>query len=89
MKIMKKLEAALAAELERLKQEGRMKGKEEIIVEVKRAAGSRGPRYLLEGRGGKEFIRMNSNSYLGLALREDMIAADEEGTPAGDRKSVV
>ena len=41
MKIMKKLEAALAAELERLKQEGRMKGKEEIIVEVKRAAGSK------------------------------------------------
>ena len=44
MKIMKKLEAALSAELEKLKQEGRMKGKEEIIVEVKRAAGSKGPR---------------------------------------------
>lgn len=80
MKIMKKLEAALAAELEKLKQEGRMKGKEEIIVEVRRAAGVKGPRYLLKGRGSKEFIRMNSNSYLGLALREDMIAADEEGT---------
>ena len=77
---MKKLEAVLTAELEKLKQEGRLKGKEQIIVDVKRGAGAKGPRYFLKGEGAKEFIRMNSNSYLGLSLREDMIAAEEEGT---------
>ena len=75
-----KLEAALAAELEQLKQEGRLKGREEIIVDVKKASGAKGPRYLLKGRGGQEFIRMNSNSYLGLSLRDDMVAAADEGS---------
>ena len=77
---MKKLEAVLTAELEKLKQEGRLKGKEQIIVDVKKGEGAKGPRYFLKGEGAKEFIRMNSNSYLGLSLREDMIAAEEEGT---------
>ena len=76
---MKKLEAVLAAELEKLKEEGRLKGKEEIIVDVKKGEGAKGPRYFLKGRGEKEFIRMNSNSYLGLSLRDDMMAAEEEG----------
>jgi len=77
---MKKLEAALAKVLEQLKEEGRLKGKEQITVAVKKANGTKGPRYLLRGRGEKEFIRMNANAYLGLQLREDMIAAEEEGT---------
>lgn len=77
---MKKLEAVLNAELEQLKAEGRMKGKEDIIVAVRKASGNKGPRYLLRDHGDKEFIRMNSNSYLGLSLRDDMIAAEEEGT---------
>jgi glycine C-acetyltransferase len=77
---MKKLEAVLAADLEKLKAEGRLKGKEEIIVGIKKASGKKGPRYLLKGRGNQEFIRMNSNSYLGLSLRDDMIKAEEEGT---------
>jgi glycine C-acetyltransferase len=77
---MKKLEAVLAADLEKLKAEGRLKGKEEIIVGIKKASGKKGPRYLLRGHGNQEFIRMNSNSYLGLSLRDDMIKAEEEGT---------
>ena len=77
---MKQLEAALVAELAQLEREGRRKGKEEIVVGVKRATGAKGPRYLLKGRGEKEHIRMNSNSYLGLSLREDMLAAEEEGS---------
>lgn len=77
---MKQLEAALVAELEQLEREGRRKGKEEIVVGVKKAMGAKGPRYLLKGRGEKEHIRMNSNSYLGLSLREDMLAAEEEGS---------
>lgn len=77
---MKKLEAALAADLTQLKAEGRLKGKEEIIVGIKKPSGAKGPRYLLKNRGDKEFIRMNSNSYLGLSLRDDMIEAEEKGT---------
>ncbi|MGI6076375.1 MAG: aminotransferase class I/II-fold pyridoxal phosphate-dependent enzyme [Pyramidobacter sp.] len=77
---MKKLEAVLAADLAQLKAEGRLKGKEEIIVGIKKPLGAKGPRYLLRNRGDKEFIRMNSNSYLGLSLRDDMIEAEEKGT---------
>ncbi len=77
---MKKLESVLTTDLERLRQEGRLKGKEEIIVGVKAAEGTKGPRYLLKGRGEQEFIRMNSNSYLGLSLQEELMAAEEQGT---------
>lgn len=79
---MKKLECVLAAELEKLRTEGRLKGKEEIIVKVKKAEGKNGPRYFLKGHGEQEFIRMNSNSYLGLSLRDDLAAAEEQGTRA-------
>jgi glycine C-acetyltransferase len=36
-----------------------------------------GPRYLLVGEGDRAFIRMNSNGYLGMALRTEIIAAEE------------
>ncbi|HVS12628.1 MAG TPA: aminotransferase class I/II-fold pyridoxal phosphate-dependent enzyme, partial [Thermoanaerobaculia bacterium] len=38
--------------------------------------------YLLEGAGDRPFLRMSSNSYLGLALREDLARAEEEATRA-------
>jgi glycine C-acetyltransferase len=38
----------------------------------------KGPRYLLEGEGERPFLRMNSNSYLGLALHTKVMAAEEE-----------
>ncbi len=78
--IMKKLESLLAAELETLKNEGRLKGREEIILGVKAAEGVKGPRYFLKGRGEQPFIRMNSNSYLGLSLNQELMAAEEQGT---------
>ena len=34
-------------------------------------------RFLLDGEGDKEFIRMNSNSYLGMGLRPEVIDAEE------------
>ena len=49
---------------------------------MKRAGGGRGPRFLLEGQGDREFIRMNSNSYLGMGLRPEVIAAEQEATHA-------
>jgi len=68
----------LEGELNELREKGITKGKELIITKVKKPEGDRGPRYYLKGFGEKEFIRMNSNSYLGMALREDIIEAEEK-----------
>ncbi|HCK99725.1 MAG TPA: 7-keto-8-aminopelargonate synthetase [Candidatus Marinimicrobia bacterium] len=65
-------------QLDDLHTSGRAKGKEKTITGIKRAAGKFGPRYYLEGWGDKEFIKMNSNSYLGMSLRKDVIAAEEK-----------
>ena len=75
-----KLEAALNKEVNDLIGEGRAKGKEDIIVGVKMPEGEKGPRYFLKGMGDKEFLRMNSNSYLGMSLEEDIIKAEEEAS---------
>ncbi|MGJ8455357.1 aminotransferase class I/II-fold pyridoxal phosphate-dependent enzyme [Pseudothermotoga sp. U03pept] len=73
-----RLAKTLKQELEQLKSEGRAKGKEFIITDVKKPEGQKGPRFLLKGFPGKEFIRMNSNSYLGMSLREEIIKVEEE-----------
>ncbi|MDE0122105.1 MAG: aminotransferase class I/II-fold pyridoxal phosphate-dependent enzyme [bacterium] len=62
--------------------QGTAKGSELVIREVVRPEGERGPRYLLEGYGNRSFIRMNSNSYLGLALHPEVIRAEEETSRA-------
>ena len=71
----------LAATLDRhvtaLEQQGTAKGPEVVVREVLGPEGGRGPRYLLEGEGHRSFIRMNSNSYLGLALHPDVVHAEE------------
>ena len=36
-----------------------------------------GPRFLLEGQGDRPFLRMNANSYLGLGLHPQVVAAEE------------
>jgi glycine C-acetyltransferase len=64
--------------VETLKQEGRHKGHEAVVVGVLPPEGTRGPRYLLEGLGDKPFIRMNSNSYLGLSKHAALKKAEEE-----------
>jgi glycine C-acetyltransferase len=63
--------------LTELSSSGRAKGNEKIITAVKPAAGKFGPRYYLKDQGKKEFIKMNSNSYLGMSLRAEVIAAEE------------
>jgi len=73
------LSSVLNDNLKNLKESGRAKGAEKVIVRIKRAEGENGPRYFLEGFGDKPYIKMNSNSYLGLSLRDDMIAAEENG----------
>ena len=55
-----------------------MKGEEKVITGIKEARDGFGPRYLLAGQGEKEFLRMSSNSYLGLSLNKEIIQAEEE-----------
>lgn len=75
-----RLEETLSSDLEALRESGRAKGKELIIEKVSKPEGDSGPRYFIKGYGDKPFIRMNSNSYLGLTLRDDLRKAEEEGT---------
>jgi glycine C-acetyltransferase len=76
------LTRALAARLDELAQNGRLKGAESPIRNVIPAREGRGPRYLIEGEGDKEFLRMNSNSYLGMALRAEIVDAEEQAAAA-------
>ncbi len=73
-----KFTKVLANELKELEEKGTAKGKELIITKVKKPSGEKGPRFFLKGFGEKEFIRMNSNSYLGMALRDDVIKIEEK-----------
>ena len=75
-----KLSNVLNQEVENLIQEGRAKGKEDIFVAVKKPEGEKGPRYYLKGHGKTEFLRMNSNSYLGMSLDENIIRAEEDAS---------
>ena len=74
----KKLEQVLIERLNELKEKGTLKGKEMVITGVKPAEYKKGPRFFIEGRGEKEFLRMNSNSYLGMSLQKEIIEAEEE-----------
>jgi glycine C-acetyltransferase len=74
-----RIEAILQGELKRLEAEGRRKGKESAVTRVLPPSGPRGPRFLIEGEGETPFLRMNSNGYLGLSLRDEIAAAEHEG----------
>lgn len=77
-----RLHGALNAHLSDLEEKGTLKGAEDVIVEVVPAKDGRGPRYRLEGCGDRDFIKMNSNSYLGLSLHPEVMAAEEEAAAA-------
>jgi glycine C-acetyltransferase len=77
-----RLSAALSDHVASLERAGTAKGAEIVVVGVKRPSGDRGPRFLLAGEGDKEFLRMNSNSYLGMGLRDEVIEAEEHATRA-------
>jgi glycine C-acetyltransferase len=72
------LTRALAARLEDMGRSGRLKGEEAVISGVIAGHDGHGPRYVIEGEGGRPFLRMNSNSYLGMALRSEVIEAEEQ-----------
>lgn len=72
-----KIDDILALEIQRLEQTGRQKGRESVIRGVVPARDGQGPRFLLEGHGDQSFLRMNSNNYLGMSFRDEVIAAEE------------
>jgi glycine C-acetyltransferase len=77
-----RLRETLRTHLEGLAAAGTAKGAETVVTGVRPAAGERGPRFLLAGEGDREFIRLNSNSYLGMGLRPEVVRAEEEATRA-------
>lgn len=68
----------LREQIDELEKTGTTKGAEQVVVKIKRSKEDRGPRYRLAGYDKKNFIRMNANSYLGLALHKKMIEAEED-----------
>src|SRR5690606_21080945 len=72
-----RLEKKLAQRLSELGHTGRLKGNESVITGVIPADGEKGPRFLLESYGAQPFLRMNSNSYLGLSLDAEVKAAED------------
>jgi glycine C-acetyltransferase len=78
---LEQLDKALKQELIGLQNEGRAKPAERIITGYLPPTEERGPRYTLQGEK-KQFIRMNSNSYLSLANHPQLIAAADAATHA-------
>ncbi|MBM9604638.1 aminotransferase class I/II-fold pyridoxal phosphate-dependent enzyme [Desulfopila inferna] len=74
-----RLDAALELELEKLQLEGRAKPRERVIRGYIPPREKSGPRYLLEG-STREFLRMNSNSYLSLSHHPKLISAADRAT---------
>jgi glycine C-acetyltransferase len=76
---LEKLDQSLVKDVVALKEEGRAKAPERIIVDYLPPSNGKGPRYKLQG-ATQEFIRMNSNSYLSLSNHPELIKAADEAT---------
>lgn len=74
---LEKIKPVIEQTLSQYKKSGILKGKEAVIVHIKPASGKKGLRYILAG-DNKEYIKMNSNSYLGLSLNKEVIKASEK-----------
>lgn len=75
-----RLERLLQAEVQQVEEAGTVKGDEDVICGVLPPAGGKGYRFLLRGQDERPFLRMNSNSYLGMSLREQVMEAEEKAT---------
>jgi glycine C-acetyltransferase len=71
-------EQMLRSHLKVLAEQGIRKGSEKIITGIRPPAEGFGPRYFLAGHDQNPFLLMNSNSYLGLGLHPEVIAAEEQ-----------
>ena len=72
----------LTKEVEELERQGTAKGREAVVRDVLPPTPERGARVLLDGHGDREFLRLNSNAYLGLSFHPDVVTAEEEGSRA-------
>ncbi len=73
---------ALETELNTRRLQGILKGDERVIEKTIAPKDGYGPRVLVKGQGQTPFLRMNSNSYLGLAHHPDLLAAAEQAARA-------
>ena len=73
-----KLSPLLTAKLAELRLSGRLKGAEAVTVGVMPPANGKGPRFLIDGEDKRPFLRMNSNSYLGMSFATRVMEAEEE-----------
>jgi glycine C-acetyltransferase len=83
-----KIETLLINHLNELEVKGIVKGNEKVVTGIKPAQDGYSERFTLEGFGERAFLRMNSNSYLGLGLHPHVIeaearAAEQFGTGPG------
>lgn len=76
----KRLDKILVAAMDDKRAAGALKGTEQVITAVMPPRQGRGPRYRLAGHGNEEFLRMNSNSYLGMSFNEAVINAEEKAS---------
>ena len=76
---LEKLTTTLTNDLAQLRNEGRAKAPERVIVDYVAPAGEKGPRYKLSG-SDQEFIRMNSNSYLSLSHHPGLLEAADRAS---------
>ncbi len=70
---------ALRAEITELEKNGTNKGAEMVITGIIPPKDGKGPRYIVKG-SDKEFLKMNSNAYLGLSMDKEVIKAEEEAS---------
>jgi glycine C-acetyltransferase len=76
-----RLDSKLAEQVAELRSAGTAKGDELVITAVREPSGGLGRRYVLAGIG-EGFLRMNSNSYLGLSHHPAVIDAEEAASRA-------
>src|SRR6516225_208583 len=72
-----RLTESLSGRLQQMERSGRLKGRESVVVAFVPSKEGRGPRFRIEDEGDKLFLRMNSNSYLGMALPSEIVEAEE------------
>lgn len=75
---LERIKRVLGEKIKEIDEKGILKRNESVIVEIKKCDGVKGNRYILKGEENKEYIRMNSNSYLALHLNERVKEKEEE-----------
>jgi glycine C-acetyltransferase len=82
---MESLLQIMSADLAQRREQGTLKGEEQVVEAILAGGDGHGPRLLLAGQGQTTFLAMNSNSYLGLARHPALLAAAAQ---AADRYGV-